>query len=102
MRITLKHIAVGEMRRINRTTDAGIIFYGSMLTFFLNVKVFCCGSVVAFSQIEKCQIIFGIRGLVVWSRIDQKSIKARSPRWGASRHRFFIDLGISWEASWEA
>ena len=77
MRITLKHIAVGEMRRINGTTDAGIIFYGSMLIFFpLNVKVFCCGSVVAFSQIEKCQIIFGIRGLVVWSRIDQKSIKA--------------------------
>ena len=35
------------------------------------------------------------------AKTDQKSIKKRSPRWMASWHRFFLDFGRFWEASWE-
>ena len=48
----------------------------------------------------------GARKIKIWgwklrAKTDQKSIKKRSPRWMASWHRFFLDFGRFWEASWE-
>ena len=43
---------------------------------------------------------FKIRVAKLGAKIDQKSIKIWSPRWVPSWHRFLMNFGGFWEASW--
>ena len=43
-----------------------------------------------------------VQGLKLASKINQKLIKNWSPRWIASWHRFLVDFGGLWEATWDA
>ena len=45
---------------------------------------------------------FWIFGWKLGTKTDRKSIKKRSPRWDASRHRSFSDFGQFLEPCWEA
>ena len=43
-----------------------------------------------------------VQGSKLAPKINQKSTKNWSPRWIASWHRFLMDFGGFWEASWDA
>ena len=45
---------------------------------------------------------FEVQGSKLEGKINQKSIKKRSPRWNASGYRSFCDFGGFWKPSWNA